>query len=262
MTVSAGALPEGFCPQSIQDMFDAMVQRIIVTPNQVFTSFAMGALEPTSNVGPWLKNCESWFVWDDTTSRYIPMIFQGGFQKFQVFDANGTFMVPDFIYSIRAEAWGGGGGGANEFSGSSESGGGGGGYGFVQKAVIPGQSISVVVGAGGSGGAAGSNGADSTVSGMTAGGGKGAVVNPSPKAGKGGVVTGADISIEGGPGKLTISGGGGAGGDAPKGGQGGRVDSALGTQQNGILPGGGGAGGTISNNVGGNGANGKVIIYY
>ncbi len=73
MTVSAGALPEGFCPSSMQELFDAMVQRLIVTPNQVFTSFAQGSVEPTSNVGPWLKDCETWFVWDDTTARYQPI---------------------------------------------------------------------------------------------------------------------------------------------------------------------------------------------
>ena len=75
MTVSAGALPEGFCPESIQDMFDAMIQRIIVTPNQQFSSFAASSLEPSSNVGPWLKDCDVWNVWDESTSRYVEMTF-------------------------------------------------------------------------------------------------------------------------------------------------------------------------------------------
>lgn len=75
MTVSAGALPEGFCPSSMQELFEAMVQRLIVTPNQAFTSFASGSVAPTSNVGPWLKDCETWFVWDDAIGAYVPMQF-------------------------------------------------------------------------------------------------------------------------------------------------------------------------------------------
>lgn len=258
--VSMGSLPEGFCGTP-QELAQAIADRLLIQSDPVYSSFAIGSTAPTSNVGPWLKDCQTWYVWDDALAIYRP-ITKEGFNKFVVFDVNGSFTVPDGIYSLLIEAWGGGGGGANEFSGSSESGGGGGGYGMVMKPVNPGDSVVFTVGVGGAGGAAGTNGGDTVILGMTAAGGKGAVVIPSGKGGVGGLVTASDMGIQGGAGKLTISGGGGSGGDSPRGGQGGRVDSALGTQQNGILPGGGGAGGTVSNNVGGNGANGRIIIHY
>lgn len=55
-----------------QDLLDHMVRRSrIVSPagtNFIFT----GDTEPTSNVGPWLKDGTKWYVWDETTKRYVP----------------------------------------------------------------------------------------------------------------------------------------------------------------------------------------------
>lgn len=255
MTVSAGSLPEGFCPKSIQDMFDAMVQRIIVTPNVQFSSFAMGSLEPTSNVGPWLKDCTTWFVWDDATSRYIPMAFNGGFQNFQVKNTSGTFVVPDFIYRLRVSAWGGGGGG--DSGGLVSGGGGGGGFGKSIFTVIPGQVISFMVGVGGG---PSIDGSDTTFLTMTAGGGKAGIPNdPS----LGGAVTGADFGIQGGTSEHPAPGGlPGFGGSAPQGGSGGAFSNVPATVKiNGIAPGGGGSGG-YSTFPAGIGANGAIIIEY
>lgn len=75
MTVTMGALPEGFCPSSMQELAESIAARLIVTPNQTFTSFVNGSVEPTSNQGPWLKDCETWYIWDDTVARYVPMTF-------------------------------------------------------------------------------------------------------------------------------------------------------------------------------------------
>lgn len=49
-----------------------MVRRMkIVSPSG--TNFIyIGDQEPTSNVGPWLKDGTKWYVWDETTNRYIP----------------------------------------------------------------------------------------------------------------------------------------------------------------------------------------------
>lgn len=49
-----------------------MVRRMqIVSPsgtNFIFT----GDVEPTSNSGPWLKDGNKWYVWDEETKRYVP----------------------------------------------------------------------------------------------------------------------------------------------------------------------------------------------
>lgn len=56
-----------------QDFVDHIVRRTrIVSPSG--TSFIYtGDTEPTSNVGPWLRDGTKWFVWDEGTKRYIPL---------------------------------------------------------------------------------------------------------------------------------------------------------------------------------------------
>ena len=55
-----------------QEFLEHLVRRArIVSPsgtNFIYT----GDTEPTSNVGPWLKDGNKWYVWDDTTKRYVP----------------------------------------------------------------------------------------------------------------------------------------------------------------------------------------------
>lgn len=258
MTVSAGALPEGFCPQNMQELFDAMVARLIVTPNQTFTSFAAGPIEPTSNVGPWFKNCEEFFIWDDSTSRYRPMA-KGGFTEMQSLSTTGEFVVPAFIYKLRVTAWGGGGGGFYN-GGDFNAGGSGGGRGIKVFNVIPGQVIPFTIGMGGTTGNPATNGGDTTFLTMTAGGGKGGIVNYGIR---GGVVTGADFGVQGGTsGQAPASGAPGHGGLSPGGGSGGEFSNVGGnTVVTGVFPGGGGSGGYTAS-TGGNGAGGAILIEY
>lgn len=75
LAVTMGALPEGFCPSTIQEMAQAIADRLIITPNQQFSTFVIGSIAPPSNQGPWFKDCEEWFVFDDATGTYVPMTF-------------------------------------------------------------------------------------------------------------------------------------------------------------------------------------------
>lgn len=51
----------------------AMVERFkIVSPSGIFF-FVVSDTEPTSNVGPWLKNGTQWWVFDEATKRYVPL---------------------------------------------------------------------------------------------------------------------------------------------------------------------------------------------
>lgn len=94
LTVTFGALPEGFCPKSIQEMLQAFADRLIITPNQQFSTFVVGSVAPTSNQGPWFKDCEVWYVWNDATASYEVMRFPqfnetvGAFRAFQVMPAD------------------------------------------------------------------------------------------------------------------------------------------------------------------------------
>lgn len=272
LNVAIGNLPEGFCPASMQELAQAIAARLIVTPSQSFNGMAIGSIEPTSNVGLWFKNCEELFIFDDATARYIPLQIKGGFKAMEYRTASDTFVVPEFIFTLKVTTWGAGGGGSGQFgAGTPGSGGGAGAMGTSIFSVIPGQSIAFVVGTGGSGGVsiggAGGNGGATTFLTMSSGGGLGApaVVH---MAGKGGTPTGATFSIIGGYG----DGGDndpGVGGSSPQGGQGG-VSTYGGVPEadtfTGRTPGGGGSGGhhsaTGQQLNGGSGAGGAVLIEF
>ena len=56
-----------------QQLFEEFIRRIkIVSPTG--TNFIyIGDVEPTSNVGPWLKNGNQWYVFDSDLKRYVPI---------------------------------------------------------------------------------------------------------------------------------------------------------------------------------------------
>lgn len=263
LNATVGALPEGFCPSSMQELSEAIVSRLIVTPNTAFTSFAIGSQEPSSNVGPWLKNCEEWFVFDDNTASYIP-IEKGGFNEMQYFTSSGSFIVPAFIYKLRVKIWGGGGGGGGVAT--QRSGGGGGGFAHGILNVLPGETINFTVGLGGAGVAAGSGGAGGTTTfkTMTALGGGGGGVGV--VAGFGGGANGGTQNIKGQNGEqgVLVGEGTGNGGSSPQGGGGGTdaYPNAVSAYPNGDAPGGGGGGSYNVVYAVGSGANGAVLIEY
>jgi glycine rich protein len=259
--VSAGSLPEGYCPPSIQQMLNDFASRLIVTPSTQFSSFVAGSQEPSGNQGPWLKNCEEWWFFNDATGRYEPQP-KSGFNSISVFTSNGTFTVPDQITKIMVQSWGGGGGGGDDGAGNPGNGGGGGAYGLSILTVAPSQSIPIVVGTGGAGGSPGSNGGATTVLTTTAGGGVGGSAGPAVTPGTGGVATGFDVNMPGQSGARQVSSSPGWGGDAGGGGGGGGAQANIAAQNNGVFPGGAGSGDYVGGVGPGNGANGLVIIFY
>jgi hypothetical protein len=158
------------------------------------------------------------------------------------FTTSGTWTAPAGVTSVDVEAWGGGGGGGNS---STRVGGGGGAYSKkLSITVVPGNSYTVTVGAGGGVSVAGGDSWFSTSATVLAKGGA--------AHGNGGAATSGigDTKFSGGNG---CNGGGfGAGGA----GGGGAGDSANGG--NGTCPGTsstGGAGGVNFGGAGGNGGN-------
>lgn len=256
-----GALPEGFCPKTLQEMGEAIVARIISSTGQSFSTFVVGPNPPSSNVGPWLKDCEVWFVWDDATASYRPMR-KGGFDSQEYRTASGTFIVPDFIFKIKVSLWGAGGGGGG--GGTARGGGGGGGFVDGILNVIPGQVIPIVIGTGGAGvvagaGAAGGNSTFLTLTAGGGGGGSGAV------RGAGGTAAGGTVNMVGGAGEIGVAAGenSGNGGNSSRGGSGGTSSNvASSALSNGIVPGGGGGGSENAAYGVGTGAGGAVEIMY
>lgn len=95
----------------------------------------------------------------------------------ELFGSSGSFTVPNSVFWIQIEGWAGaGGGGASGGAGAAGAGGGGGSYGVTSLAVVPGQTISFTVGAGGTAGSGSGNGGaggTTTVGGMILAGGTG-----------------------------------------------------------------------------------------
>jgi|SRR6478609_2295620 len=189
------------------------------------------------------------------------------------------WVVPAGVTKVRVRAWGGGGGGDSINSGiNAKAGGGGGAYAEVILTVVPAQTISGTVGAGG---AANNDGTDTTVAysgdgtfSLTAGKGRSSV-----NTGTGGIpvvavgVAGAGAlslngqdgaagaSLDGTSGLIVV---GGVGGSSPMGGMGGRGGSVSDTGGSmgslpGYAPGGGGGTGYTT---GAAGAAGQIVIEY
>ena len=166
-----------------------------------------------------------------------------------------SWVAPANVFSVSVQAWGGGGAGGD---GTNNGGGGGGGgaYASGTVSVTPGNSYTVVVGAGGSpptvGGTSGQNGQDSSFNGTSVLA-KGGTGGGNANGGAGGL---ASLSIgstkfnggTGGNANTTSDGGGGGGGAAGPSGVG--ITGADATTTI------GGRGGNGNNNSGGTGGNG------
>lgn len=200
-----------------------------------------------------------------------------------------VFEVPNNVFEITFEGWGGGGGGGGRVpSGSGVArGGGGGGYARTTVDVIPGQQFEIVVGEGGVGGnpgVGGETGGSSVVRGaggeidriiLHAVGGSGGVSSTQGNGGAGGSANIGDVTYSGGTGDA--GGGGGAGsnghganGSGNNGGTGGSENPGTQAGRGGNAPsgssanpggvgsdyGGGGGGARRSNSGGGGTASG------
>lgn len=84
LVIQSAPLPETF-KGTPNDFRAELVKRLqILSPNGTNFIF-IGDTEPTSNVGPWLKNGTQWWVWDSDTKRYIPL------------DISASLTIPFFI---------------------------------------------------------------------------------------------------------------------------------------------------------------------
>jgi len=183
-----------------------------------------------------------------------------------------TFTVPAGVTKISAVLIGGGGAGgggspgtpSGTGNGAGGQGGGGGGLRYVNDfAVTPGQTLTVVVGAGGVGGTGnGGNGEDSSITGIaTAFGGTGGLEsNTGIPVGAGGSGSGGQGGATGGSGGTatltTGAGGGGAAGYSGNGGTGGNGSVSNG----GVAGSGGGAGGGAAPTASGSGGGGIGVL--
>jgi hypothetical protein len=71
LTFRAAPFPEGYKADPEQ-MKNDIVARLYAESSESISFFASGSVAPSSNVGPWLKNGQEWYVWSDSLGEYIP----------------------------------------------------------------------------------------------------------------------------------------------------------------------------------------------
>lgn len=72
LVIIAAPLPPDF-EGDLQDFFDALIERMSIQSPAGTSFFVVGDVEPSSNVGPWLKNGDKWYVFSETEGRYVPL---------------------------------------------------------------------------------------------------------------------------------------------------------------------------------------------
>lgn len=70
VTITAAPLPTSFIGNP-QQLIEALLDRLEVTVDG--NSFVISDVQPDGNQGPWLKDGKQWWVWDETSSTYIPL---------------------------------------------------------------------------------------------------------------------------------------------------------------------------------------------
>jgi hypothetical protein len=91
ITITASPLPSNFTGTP-QQFMDSMVARLnVVTAVDSVSIVSQGSVPPTSNVGPWLKNGNTWYVWSTSSGSYVPV--------------NAEFPTLKYVASITAPDW-------------------------------------------------------------------------------------------------------------------------------------------------------------
>lgn len=70
--IVASPLPPDF-DGDLQEVFDAFLERMRIMSPAGTNFFVVGDVEPSSNSGPWLKDGDRWYVFNDTLGRYVPI---------------------------------------------------------------------------------------------------------------------------------------------------------------------------------------------
>jgi hypothetical protein len=76
--IQASQLPATF-RGTPNDLFAEMIKRMRILSPSGTNFIYIGDTEPSSNVGPWLKNGTQWYVWNDATKRYTPQDISASF---------------------------------------------------------------------------------------------------------------------------------------------------------------------------------------
>ncbi len=71
VTFSVSPFPPGK-PYNPQEFANAFAARLSIDSQSQLSFFVSSPAEPSSNVGPWLKDGVTWYSWDSVTGAYVP----------------------------------------------------------------------------------------------------------------------------------------------------------------------------------------------
>jgi hypothetical protein len=95
LVLKAAPLPQDF-RGTVQELFEEMVRRLSILSPVGTNFFVVGDVEPSSNVGPWLKGGTKWYVFSESAGRYVPLdVTDSLLPQFFAQDANPGTPGPD-----------------------------------------------------------------------------------------------------------------------------------------------------------------------
>lgn len=71
----------------LQALFEAMIERLSILSPVGTNFFVVGDIEPSSDLGPWLKGGTQWWVFSATAGKYVPIDISASLPKFAFFQA-------------------------------------------------------------------------------------------------------------------------------------------------------------------------------
>jgi microcystin-dependent protein len=72
----------------VQALFEAMVERLSILSPVGTNFFVVGDIEPSSDLGPWLKNGSQWWVFSASEGHYVPIDISASLPKFAFIQAD------------------------------------------------------------------------------------------------------------------------------------------------------------------------------
>lgn len=99
LLIQGAPLPPTF-KGSPQDFYAELIRRLkIVSPTGTNFIF-IGDNEPTSNVGPWLKNGTQWWVFSEDLKRYVPLDISASETRWYWIGASTPPSTPPFVWLL------------------------------------------------------------------------------------------------------------------------------------------------------------------
>lgn len=81
LILKAAPLPVDF-EGDVQALFEAMVERLSILSPVGTNFFVVGDIEPSSDLGPWLKGGTQWWVFSASAGHYVPIDISASLPKF------------------------------------------------------------------------------------------------------------------------------------------------------------------------------------